>query len=95
MTLDKHNLIMPGAIYGFDFVLIDVVSAQWHNQTRASQGIAQASSYTALPSALRPIKSREITNTYSSRMIAFPVKLQLRHASFPEVALRDYPGDFP
>jgi len=78
-------------------VLIDVVSAQWHNQTRASQGIAQASSYTALPSALTPIKSCEITNTffYSSKMIAFPVKLQLCHASFPEVALRDYPGDFP
>ena len=27
---------------------------QWRNQTRASQGIARASSYTALPSALRP-----------------------------------------
>ena len=42
-----------------------------------------------------PIKSREITKTYSSKMIAFPVKLQLCHASFPAVALRDYPGDFP
>jgi len=38
------------------------------------------------------IKSREITNTYSSKMIAFPVKLQLCHASFPAVALK---GTFP
>jgi len=28
-------------------------------------------------------------------MVAFPVKLQLRHASFSAVALRDYPGDLP
>jgi len=31
-----------------------IICDQWRNQTRASQGIAQASSYTALPSALRP-----------------------------------------
>ena len=36
------------------YIVISLKSQHWRNQTRASQGIAQASSYTALPSALRP-----------------------------------------
>ena len=67
---------------------------QWRNQTRASQGIARAQAILPYHQHWDPIKSHEITNTYSSKMIVFPVQLQLRHASFPAVALRDYPGDF-
>ena len=76
---------------------IELVKQQWRNQTPGKPGHCPGIKlYCPTISTADLIKSREITiYTYSSKMIAFPVKLQLRHVSLPTVALRDYPGTFP
>ena len=66
---------------------------QWRNQTWVSLGIAQVSSYAALPSALRANLTFKVIT--ASTIIALPVQFNFDYALIPAVAFRGYPEDFP